>query len=307
MLRTFLHSASGRADLLAAKWRPSPFTGFVFALVSFCISCNAFTQAPTRVEWRQGLLTVDAEAVPLSEVLHEVSTQTGIEFSGLDNLQKQISVHFFNVPLGAGLQMLLVPVDYRIFGDPCCPRTMRVVVFERRALPTRIHSVGEPTKLGDKGLAGADASGAQGNEEVPQKEDENFPTDNSTGVGEHDDQTTVEQTDNAVTNLQAIDPDDPANLPVFRQALSDKVPIVKEAAIRALAGHGGPAALDLLRDAFHNSDPAVKLMVIENIVSIPEAFSFLREGSQDADASVREAAQHWLDLRADSVPDPVEK
>jgi hypothetical protein len=293
--------------LLAAKWRASPFTGFIIALVLFCISCNAFTQVPTRVEWRQGLLSVHAEAAPLSEVLQEVSTQTGIEFLGLDKLQKQISVHFSNVPLGAGLQMLLVPVDYGIIGDPCCPRTMRVVVFERRALPTRIQAVGEPTKLGDKGLADADASGAQGNEAVPQKEDANFPAEESAGLGEHDDQTAVEQADDAVADLQAIDPDDPAKLPVFRQALSDKDPTVKEAAIQALAGQGGPAALDLLREAFHNSDPAVKFMVIENIDSIPEAFPFLREASQDADASVREAAQHWLDLRAGSVPDPVEK
>jgi hypothetical protein len=253
------------------------------------------------------MLSVHAEAAPLSEVLLEVSTQTGIEFLGLDKLQKQISVHFSNVPLGAGLQMLLVPVDYTIIGDPCCPRTMRVVVFERRVLPTRIQAVGEPTKLGDKGLAGADASGAQGNEAVPQKEDANFPAEESAGLGEHDDQTAVEQADNAVADLQAIDPDDPANLPVFRQALSDKVPIVKEAAIQALAGQGGPAALDLLREAFHDSDPALKLMVIENIGSIPEAFPFLREASQDADASVREAAQRWLDLRAGSVPGPVEK
>jgi hypothetical protein len=174
-------------------------------------------------------------------------------------------------------------------------------------VPTRIQAVGKPTKLGDKGLADADASGAQGNEAVRQKEDANFPADESAGLGEHDDQTAVEQADDAVADLQAIDPDDPAKLPVFRQALSDKDPTVKEAAIQALAGQGGPAALDLLREAFHNSDPAVKLMVIENIGSIPEAFPFLREASQDADASVREAAQHWLDLRAGSVPDPVEK
>lgn len=307
MLRTFLHSASGRADLLAAKWRASPFTctSFVTALLLFCTSCGAFAQVPTRVEWRQGLLSVHAEAAPLSEVLQEVSTQTGIEFSGLDKLHKQISVRFSNVPLGTGLQMLLVRMDYGIIGDLCCPRTMRVVVFDRRALSSRIQAIGEPAKLGDKGLAGVAASGAQGNEVVPQKGEANLPADGSAGLGEHDDQAAAEQADDAAENLQAIDPADPANLPVFRQALGDKDPELKEVAIQALAGEGGPAALDLLREAFHNSDPAVRLMVIENVGSIPEAFPFLQEASRDPDASVREAAQRWLDLQAGIVPDPV--
>jgi len=304
MLRTFLDSASGRDDLLAAKWRAFPFAAFVIALVLLCTSCGAFAQVPTRVEWRQGLLSVRAEAAPLSEVLQEVSTQTGIEFFGLDELQKQISVHFSNVPLGTGLQMLLVRMDYGIIGDQCCPRTMRVVVLGRRALSSGIQAVGEPTTLGDKGLADADASGAQGNQAVPRKGDANFAADGSAGLGEHDDQTAAEQADDAAANLQVIDPADPANLPVFRQALNDKDTALKEGAIQALAGQGDPAALELLGEAFHNSDPAVRLTVIENIGSIPEAFPLLREASRDADALVREAAQQALDLQAGSVPVP---
>lgn len=223
MLSTFLHSASGGADLLAAKWRVLSFTGFVIAPVLFCTSCGALTQVPARVE----------------------------------------------------------------------------------SLSSPIQAVGEPPKRGDKGLASADTSGAQGNEAVPQKGDANFAADGSEGLGERDDQKAAEQADDAVADLQALDPADPANLPAFRQALSDKDPTLKEVAIQALAGEGGPETLDLLREAFHNSDPAVRLMVIENVGSMPEAFPFLQEASRDADASVREAAQRWLDLQSGIVPDPV--
>jgi len=296
MLRKFLHSASGRADLQAAKWRASPFTGFGIGLVLFCASCNAFSQVPTRVQWRQGLLSVHAEAAPLSEVLHEVSTQTGIEFLGSDGLQKQISVRFSNVPLGTGLQMLLARVDYGIIGDPCCPRTMRVVVLKRRALSPRIQAVGGSTKLEDKGLADADGSGAQRNEVVLQKEEANFTADGSPGLKEHDDRTAAEHAGDAVADLQAIDPADPANLPVFRQALNAGDPTLKEVAIQALSGEGGPAALGLLLETFHNADPAVRLMVIENIGSNPAAIPILWEASLDTDASVREAAQQGLQM-----------
>ena len=223
MLRTSLHSASGGAELSAAKWRVLSFTGFVIAPVLFCTSCGALTQVPAGVE----------------------------------------------------------------------------------SLSSPIQAAGEPPKRGDNGLASADASGAQGNEAAPQKGDANFAADGSAGMGEQDDQTAAEQADDVAANLQAIDPADPANLPAFRQALTDKDPTLKEVAIQALAGEGGPAALDLLREAFHNSDPAVRLMVIENVGSIPEAFPFLQEASRDADTLVREAAQRWLDLQAGFVPDPV--
>jgi hypothetical protein len=157
--------------------------------------------------------------------------------------------------------------------------------------PTRIQAVG--------------ASGAQGNQAVPQKGDANFPADGSARLGEHDDQTAADQADDAASHLRALDPADPANLPLFREALSDEDPSLKEAAIQVLAGQGGPAALDLLGEAFHNSDPALKLTVIENIGSIPEAFALLQEASQDVDAVVREAAQRSLDLQADLVSVPV--
>jgi hypothetical protein len=169
--------------------------------------------------------------------------------------------------------------------------------------PAPAQAVGEPTKFVETALTDADTSGAPENQAAPQEGDASFAADGSAGTGEVDDQTAAEQTNETATNLQVIDAGDPANLPVFRQAISDKDPTMREAAIQALAGQG-PAALDLLREAYQDSDPAVRLMVIENIGSIPEALGILQEAIGDVDVSVRQAAQRALDFQANSVALP---
>jgi hypothetical protein len=80
------------------------------------------------------------------------------------------------------------------------------------------------------------------------------------------------------------------DLSVLGQALGDKSPVTKEAAIQALAERGGSEAMNLLLQAFRQSDSALKMIMIENIGSAPDALPLLREASQDSDVSVREAA-----------------
>jgi HEAT repeat protein len=167
---------------------------------------------------------------------------------------------------------------------------------------TRTEAAGEPAKLVEKAVAESDNAGAHGNR-AKQQEADALAAEASAGAGEVD-QTAAEQTDDAGANLQVIDAGDPANLPVFRQAINDKDPAMREAAVQALAGQG-PVSLDLLREAFQDSDPKMRLMVVESIGSVPEASVILQEASGDADAAVREAAQRALDLQASStVPVP---
>src|ERR1700738_2042106 len=160
---------------------------------------------------------------------------------------------------------------------------------------TRTQAAGEPAKLVEKAVAESDNAGAP----MKQQEAGALAAEASSGTGEVD-QTAAEQTDDAGANLQVIDAGDPASLPVFRQAINDKDPAMRAAAIQALAGQG-PVSLDLLREAFQDSDPKMRVMVVENIGSVPEASVILQEASGDADAAVREAAQRALDLQASST------
>jgi HEAT repeats/HEAT repeat len=201
-----------------------------------------------RVEWRQGKLSVNAERALLSRVLEQVSAQTGIEFLNLDKLHGQTSVHFSNVPLRVGLQILLADMDYGAIGGPGDPSTMRIVIFERamresaKATPTPERPVQAVTK------------------------------------------------DAPHSPFQSEDLGPTTDLSVLGQALRDKDPVAREAAIQALAERGGSEAMDLLRQAFRQSDSGLKIMVIETIGSTPDALPLLREASQDPDVSVREAA-----------------
>ena len=169
--------------------------------------------------------------------------------------------------------------------------------LNQEATPTEAGN--EPAKFAEKAVAGSDNAGAR----MKQQEADALAAEASSRTGEID-QTAAEQTDDARANLQVIDAGDPANLPVFRRAINDKDPAMREAAIQALAGQG-PVSLDLLREAFQDSDPKMRLMVVESIGSVPEASVILQEASGDADAAVREAAQRALDLQASStVPVP---
>ena len=108
-----------------------------------------------RVEWRQGKLSVNADSALFSRVLQQVSAQTGIQFLNLDQLHGQISVHFSNVPLRTGLQILLADTDYGAIGGPDDPRTMRMLIFEptmresAKAMPASQRPVHAETRKDD--------------------------------------------------------------------------------------------------------------------------------------------------------------
>jgi hypothetical protein len=68
--------------------------------------------AGIRVEWKDQLLTVQAENAPLSLILKRVVRLTGVDVSGLEKVQGQASVNFSGRPLSEGLQVLLPGWDY---------------------------------------------------------------------------------------------------------------------------------------------------------------------------------------------------
>src|SRR5262249_46541751 len=64
------------------------------------------------VEWHQGRLSVNADSVPFRELLATVASRTGVKVHGLAALEGNASVHFANLTLAGGLEVLLNPINY---------------------------------------------------------------------------------------------------------------------------------------------------------------------------------------------------
>jgi HEAT repeat protein len=75
-------------------------------------------------------------------------------------------------------------------------------------------------------------------------------------------------------------------------ALADKE--LRDYAIQALADRGGSDALEYLRQAFRDPDPAVRRLVLESAAPQGQSLPLLREAIADSDEAVRSFAQFWL-------------
>jgi hypothetical protein len=87
-----------------------------------------------KVKWESGKLSLEAEAVPLSEVLPGISRATGIEVTGAKGLSHLVSMHLTGAEVFQAFRDLLLNVDYAIRAGPqgsASPRGTRVIVFGR--------------------------------------------------------------------------------------------------------------------------------------------------------------------------------
>ena len=80
-------------------------------------------------------------------------------------------------------------------------------------------------------------------------------------------------------------------------ALSDEDVSIKTYAIEVLADRGGPEAMDYLHQAFRDSNPSVRAMVLENAVQQEPGLPLLHEALQDEDEAVRSLAAFLLTRR----------
>jgi len=87
-----------------------------------------------KVKLESGKLSLDAEAVRLSEVLQAISRETGIEVTGAEGLSNLVSMHLTKVELFQALRDLLLHVDYAIKPGPqgsASPRGTQVIIVGR--------------------------------------------------------------------------------------------------------------------------------------------------------------------------------
>jgi hypothetical protein len=267
----------------------------------------------TKIECRQGKLSVTASNASLYQIIQEVTRQAGVELRGSpQELQHAVSVQFSNLPLDRGLKELLTNVDYVIIGDvsnPISARRARLLIFNPAALddtPTGPQLLGQPAPLG-AAPAGVDPALLK---EImsadPALQSHAFQT-----LATQDPQQAVQALQVAIANgqpavrlqaLQLLDQynqaDPGAVLAAFRSALSDKDTTVKEYAIQALAGRGTSDSVELLRQAFSDPDPEVRLLVLETLAQNPEATDLLQSALSDPDESVRNAAAEVLKGKA---------
>lgn len=96
-------------------------------------------ERPFKVEWRHELLSVQAEGIPLSQVLLKVSRQTGLVIRGLEGLNAPVSLSFSGLPLPQGLKKILARINYAILEESNGQgkiRPTRLLILEQGAGPS---------------------------------------------------------------------------------------------------------------------------------------------------------------------------
>ena len=142
VVSAFISSASAFPRENASRDKPARTAGQQTSRVAVTVPA---TNAPRtndvrlpgfqlKVKWDSGKLSLDAEAVPLSEVLQAISRETGIEITGAEALSDPVSIHLAGVELFQALRDLLLHVDYAITPGPqgsTSPRGTRVTIVGR--------------------------------------------------------------------------------------------------------------------------------------------------------------------------------
>jgi hypothetical protein len=83
--------------------------------LTLCLVSFSPAAVSLRIQWKNQLISVKVERVPLSLVLREVVRQTHIQIQGLDQLQdKMVSARFSGLPLDDALKRLLVNANYAL-------------------------------------------------------------------------------------------------------------------------------------------------------------------------------------------------
>lgn len=281
------------------------------------------TDAASKIEFRDGRLTVAAANAPLARILEEVARQTKIEVRGLPLVGEQAWVNFSSLPLEAALPNLLSNFDYAIvkgeFRAQGAPPLI-VVIFGKSGMTER-----EKSKIADAGLAGLEngdvdveterlatfhASVEAGDVEALRKAlvgpDQMIQAEAFDALAKSDPQGTIEalldsaKSGDPAARLQALQllsqasvADEQIVASALKQALKDDDGMVKGFAIQALAARGGPEAMGNLSQALGDPDPSVRMAVIESVAQNPEGRGLLQRALSDSDESVRATASYW--------------
>jgi len=269
---------------------------------------------------------VSAEQVPLFQLLQEVALRTGMEVRGLEGLREKVSVHFVHLSLHAGLQQLLVGMNYLLLERKIPQGGIQptlALVFRRggttpylEVISSQARAVAENAlEVEEERLVALRELARQGNETALQKAvfdpDPTIQEAAFTLLAERNRQGAVTLLVNTAKSgtpqeqlhaLQLLHHTDQAEertiLSILGGAVTGKDIAVKNYAIQALAERGGPDAIGYLRQAIHDPDPSIRVMVLENAIQLvphEQSLPLLQEALSDDDARVSATATSWLE------------
>lgn len=265
-------------------------------------SGKLLTQAYLRVEWKAGRLTLDAEGIPLSEVVDAIARQARLTVEGADRLHGSVSTSLSSVTLGEAFQSLLFDAYYLlqdcsggqgcqtelfIFGQAgslngrslAAPRGTK----PRSQMPQQDGTVTAPVASPEvtyfateveKKLAALQSAAALGDKEALRE-------------ALKDPDVNVQST--AFEDLATWDPQGAVEA-ILSETKSDR----PESRIRALQllDHAGPVqdetVLSALANALRDEDASVKRYSIQALASRGEsAMAYLERAFNDSDPSIR--------------------
>lgn len=241
----------------------------------FLVAASALAQAPLTVAWKDKQLSVNAEQVPLAQILQEVAHQTGLEIQGLEGLHNEVSLRFSALPLGPGLQQLLVPVNYFLV---------------EKTVPT---GNAQPVLLVITGLRRTHSADAAGSQAEGKREDREGG----------DDWQRLDLNLRLARVQEANSADPPQAAGILFAATQDPDPSIRQLAYERLYERGETEKVaDLLRQEAKSADSDKRRTAIESLGNLfaGEGADILRDATADENTDVRHAAFEQLS-RGDSA------
>lgn len=228
------------------------------------------------VQCADGLLTVKARDIGITELLDEVASQCGLTMVWYVLLEQRLSVEFHRLPLAQGLGRILRTRSYVLLSTPrppgkrmvtaAPPQTLWILpqADEKYAAPTMAKSTNR--LLAEESILGQ-ARGAS-----------------ALGDGNLEDRVQAAAALGKRGQTRAIAP--------LSLALTDRHAEVREAAVDSLAEIGGADAAHALAVALRDSDPHIREQAIEALGQVGGTIvsGLLQQALTDEAGFVRQAA-----------------
>jgi hypothetical protein len=237
-----------------------------------------------RVQWEGGKLSLDAEGVPLSEVMRALSEASGIRVTGAESLSNPVSAYFVKVDLIPALKELLAHVSYAIAvgpDDSTSAHGTRVVILDVPAIsePPSVATDDTTAPVEPEVNLQEDSKAAKEPEAKPEEEPKAPPQD-----------TELAELRAAVTDR---------DWERVRKYLQHGDPTIQAAAFEAMAAHDKARALDDLRATINDTSQASRLQALALLVERAEAdeqttIAVLRNALQDPDPAFKAYAVQML-------------
>jgi len=281
------------SDLNVMDHVDKPFLAMAMVCAMLAVSSTgaAFAdpgQRATRVQWHQGRLSIDADGVPLKDLLAAIASTTSVEMRGLANLESAVSLHIANVTLRGGLDAALARTNYALVEQPSTRdgETHMVVIV-----------IGHKSDSGDK---------ASGNAKVVAQDEPSAAADPYQAVERFAVNGNMRALRDAVASadptiralaMQRLGREDPVEgRRAAIAAAKSEEPMQRVFAAHVLGGLDSPESTETLGAALADPDSGVRQAAVVGLLgqTSPAAFQFLLHALQDDDESVRRLARELL-------------